>query len=109
MIVAGVFGGTFFGSFLGPILLDEFRSFRRRVVWVNPRLKLIRELFDEVEAPVVSLSDVAIRCGCTLEEARDLLVEAGGRGTTMSNGQEGWCLDTTRWQFSAHNIDRARS
>lgn len=63
------------------------------------------EIFDDVEVPVISLSDLTCACGATKQETREVLVSIGARGTTMSNGQEGRYLDRQRIKFHANNID----
>lgn len=104
-VIAAVFSGSFFGSFLGPLLLDEWKAWRRKRHWLKPRQTLANELFEAIEGPVISLDDLRIAIGCDAQEAREVLVSMGARGTTMSNGMEGWFLDRSRTLFSSTNID----
>jgi hypothetical protein len=108
-LLAAVFGGSFFGSFLGPVLLDTWKSHQRKRSWVEPREKLIRELFRESNAPVISLNDICVASGTNQVEAREVLVGLGARGTTMSNGLEGWYVDRHRVIFTNTNIDHSDS
>lgn len=108
-MIAAVFGGSLFGSFLGPLLLDKIQKRSHRKDWEEPRIALLKALFSEVDMPVISVSDLAIRCGCDQRQTRDLLVKIGAFGTMMSNGEEGWCLDKGRLKFHPINIDRPQS
>ena len=105
-MISAVFGGSLFGSFLGPMFPEIFRRRSHTKVWEQPRLVILNEFFVQVEAPVIALDDRAIRCGCSPDQTRELLVRMGAVGTTMSNGKEGWCLDQNRMTFSTKNIDR---
>ncbi|WP_141400049.1 hypothetical protein [Cereibacter ovatus] len=107
-VVTAVFGGSFFGSFLAPLLLEVLRKRANEREWVKPRLQLLRAMFLRVEAPVISLFDLARCCGCHEDKTRELLVKLGATGTTMSDGQEGWCLDTKRWIFNSTDMDKLK-
>ncbi len=88
-----VFGGTFFGAFLGPLLLDEYRNFREDKNWKRPRKALLLEKLEKAPGQGWVSIDVLCRLtGTTEDQCRTLLIEIKARGGTMKSGREGWAL-----------------
>ena len=94
-----VFGGTFFGSFLGPILLEEWKLWQKKRRWQKPREKIIQLIFSQPGFTFVSLDDIARAIGSTHEDTRAILISMDALGGTLQNGQEGWILDRTKASF----------
>jgi hypothetical protein len=94
--ILAVFGGSFFGTFLGPVLVDEWRRYRHYRTRLTPRQPLIRKYFEASPAPVIALRDLSRAVGLSDEECRDLLVSMGAIGATLENGEEGWCMNPTQ-------------
>ena len=103
-LLAVVFGGTFFGSFLGPLLLDEYRRLQRSRRWLRPRQATVKMLYAQSGLIKLSLRDIAKAIGLSDEDAREVLISLNGVGTTMDNGQEGWILDRTKIEIRPRQI-----
>jgi hypothetical protein len=95
-LLAVIFGGTFFGSFLGSLLLDEWKRYRERTEWLRPRQVIAKDLFSKSGMTTISLSDLARAFGCEPHEARRVMIFLGGIGTVMADGNEGWLIDRTK-------------
>lgn len=89
-ILVAVFGGSFFGSFLGPLLLEEWRNLRRDRPRIKVRKKLTRELFEKSSAPLIGLDDISRTIGSDYVETREVLVSMGAMGGKLPDGQEAW-------------------
>jgi hypothetical protein len=96
-ILAFVFGGTFFGAFLGPLLLEEYRAYRGNHRWRNPRKTLLEQKLKSASGQGwVSIENLARLIGTSEDECRTLLIEIKARGGTLKSGQEGWALISRR-------------
>jgi len=88
-----VFSGTFFGAFLGPIMLDEYRNWREEKLWKKPRKELLRAKLEGATGQGWVSIDVLTRLtGTTEDQCRTLLIEINARGGTLKTGREGWAL-----------------
>jgi hypothetical protein len=97
--VFSVFIGSLAGTFLGPVLLEEWRTAKGRKLKAR-RKQLIRQIFSDSELPCFSLSGIRVACGCDEDTARELLLEMGAQGTMMKNGEEGWFFDRNRMKIT---------
>lgn len=87
--------GSFFGTLLGPILLDEYRSLRRRLGWKNPRKDLLRRRLQSASGEGwVGIDKLSRLIGTDEDECRSLLIEIDARGGTLKSGAEAWALIT---------------
>ena len=92
-----VFGGTFFGAFLGPLMLDEYRNWREERLWKTPRKKLLRAKLESApNQGWVSLEVLTRLTGTTEDQCRTLLIEIGARGGSLRSKKEGWALISRR-------------
>ena len=103
-LLAVVFGGTFFGTFLGPLLLDEYRRIQRVRRWLRPRQNTVMMLYQKSGMVTLSLGDIAKAIGLGEEEAREVLFSLGGVGTTMVDGAEGWIIDRDKIDLSVREV-----
>ena len=97
-LIGGIVGGA-----LAPILLNEYRSWRRERRWAEPRKKHLRDLLRRKRFPISSLKTLARTIGAQDEECRTLLMDLGARGVKMKDDKEGWTLRP----LSEANIDEA--
>ncbi|NQY61823.1 hypothetical protein [Cognatishimia sp.] len=92
-ILATFFAGSFFGTLLGPILLDEYRGFRRWLSWGNQRQKLLKKRLENAKGDGwVGIDKLARLIGESEEDTRALLITIKARGGTMRSGNEAWAL-----------------
>jgi hypothetical protein len=97
--ILAVFGGSFFGTFLGPVLVEEWRRYRKHQSRVSPRLPLIRTYFEASPGPIVALRDLSRAAGCSENECREL-IGMGAIGATLDNGEEGWCMNPAQLRIT---------
>lgn len=95
------FLGSFFGTLLGPLLLDECRYWLRRIRWDRPRKKLLEnKLISAGGEGWVRLSKLMILTGTSADECRSLLIQVDARGGLLNKrpqdqtdtDREGWAL-----------------
>ena len=98
--VFAVFGGSFFGTFLGPVLVEEWRRYRHHRSRVAPRLPLIRKYFEASPGPIVALRDLSRAAGRSEDECREILVGIGAIGATLDDGEEGWFINPAQLRIT---------
>ncbi len=86
VILGGVIGGV-----LSPVLLEEYRTWRRERSWKAPRKALLKRLL-EGTLTFRTLDTLSRTIGTTPEDCRSLLVEIGARGALLPDGREAWAL-----------------
>ncbi|GKY86436.1 hypothetical protein [Sinisalibacter aestuarii] len=106
-MIAAVFGGSLFGSFLGPLLLENIREKRHRNRVVKPAERLLLSAFESTDAPLLRLKDLAVRIGRSEQETREILLGIGAAGAIMTDGNEGWYLLSNPIPYVTKNIDRS--
>ncbi|MCT4556887.1 MAG: hypothetical protein N4A61_02395 [Pelagimonas sp.] len=85
--------GSFFGTLLGPVLLEEIRHRLIERRWKKPRKNLLsRKLSTAGGKGWVSLARLTTLTGTTEDDCRSLLIEIGARGGRLKSGKEGWAL-----------------
>ncbi|MEL6511750.1 MAG: hypothetical protein AAFQ32_18255 [Pseudomonadota bacterium] len=89
-IIKIVLGGII-GAVLGPILLEEYRNWKRERSWKRPRKILLRTML-EGTLKFRTLQTLSRTIGASDEDCRSLLVEIGARGARMKDGEEAWAL-----------------
>ncbi|WP_170326104.1 hypothetical protein [Ruegeria arenilitoris] len=90
-VLAAIFGALI-GSIIGPIVLDEYRSWKRRSEWTEPRKKLLKSMLEDPERTFKSLERLSRTIGCSEDDTRTLLIELGARGANLASGKEAWAL-----------------
>ena len=86
VILGGVIGGI-----LSPILLEEYRTWRRERSWKTPRKDLLRRLLSG-NLTFRTLDTLSRTIGATPDDCRNLLIEIGARGALLPDGREAWAL-----------------
>jgi hypothetical protein len=86
ILLGGVIGGV-----ISPVLLEEYRSFRRERNWKRPRKELLHRLLSG-NLTFRTLETLSRTVGTTPEDCRSLLVEIGARGALLRDGREAWAL-----------------
>ncbi|WP_155773870.1 hypothetical protein [Rhodovulum sp. MB263] len=84
-ILGGLIGGV-----VAPIVLEEYRTWKRERKWAAPRKKKLSELLNRQNFRTLEM--LCLVSGTTPEECRTLLVELGARGSLLKGGKEGWTL-----------------
>ncbi len=92
-LIAAVFGGSFFGSFLGPVLYDQVKHFLHWLRWKNPRKKLLKARLTKASGEGwVTIEVLSRLIGTSCEDCRDLLIDIKARGGTIKDSKEAWAL-----------------
>ena len=84
ILLGGILGGV-----IGPILLEEYRSWRRERTWKGPRKTLLERLLSGT-LKFRTLDTLARTVGTSHDECRSLLIEIGARGAILADGREAW-------------------
>lgn len=85
--------GSFFGTLLGPILLDEIRHWLKERRWKKPRKDLLRAKLQGAKGQGwVSIDRLTVLTGLKNDACRTLLIEIDARGGRLRSGKEGWAL-----------------
>lgn len=83
--------GGIVGAVIGPILLEEYRTWRRERAWKKPRKELLKRLLGGT-LKFRTLDTLARTIGTSPEECRSLLIEIDARGAVLADGREAWAL-----------------
>jgi hypothetical protein len=84
--------GGLVGAAISPILLDEYRTWRRERSWADPRKKLLLELLNNESKIFRTLETLTRVTGTSPDECRTLLISLGARGALLRDRKEGWAL-----------------
>ncbi len=91
-VLAAICGGLI-GGILGPIILEEYRAWKHKKDWKEPRKALLRSMLKDSKYKFKSLERLSRTIGCTEDETRSLLIELGARGAILKKSKkEGWAL-----------------
>ncbi|CUH45253.1 hypothetical protein [Ruegeria atlantica] len=91
-VLAAIFGGVI-GGILGPIIFEEYRSWKHQKDWKEPRKELLKSMLLDPKFKFKSIERLSRTIGCTEDDTRSLLIELGARGTILRKSKkEGWVL-----------------
>jgi hypothetical protein len=103
LLAAGLIGGV-----LGPVIFDEYQTWRRERSWKKPRKELLTKMLSG-DLVYRTLDTLSRTTGTAPEDCRSLLIEIDARGGTMPDGREAWALISRaplQQEFDAELVQR---